>query len=246
MENILYIAGTFFLIAAVYSTAGFGGGSSYLAILALSEMDYMAIRVSALLCNSIVAGTSSITDLKITHLKKDLFPYLYLSVPMAALGGMTPLNSKSFFILLGIVLFISVICMMFRKTEKQIFLSWPQKIISGGLIGYISGLAGIGGGVLLAPFLHLTAYRDSKKIATCTSFFIFINSLAALLSILIAGNANFSLHITLPLVLAVFIGGLTGSHLRNRKLSRTALKTLSAFLILFVSLKILKEHLLEI
>jgi uncharacterized protein len=249
-ENWEIIA-LFFLIAILYSSVGFGGGSSYLAVLTLTSLAFTQIRAIALLCNIVVVtgGTFIYIQHKLLNWKK-VIPLVLLSVPMAFIGGYLKISKTFFFILLGITLLTAAILMWITKyiTTKSDALNLKKSTIKnasyGGSIGFISGMVGIGGGIFLAPLLHLTKWDTPKKIAATSSFFILVNSIAGLTGQYL--NPNFSIEptITILLMVTVLIGGQIGSRLSAKLISPNILKKTTAVLIAFVAFRILWKHLI--
>ena len=243
----------FFLVAILYSSVGFGGGSSYLAILALTGMSFIQFRAISLLCNIVVvSGGTYIYFRKGLFNWKKIVPLVLLSVPFAFLGGYLKISQTFFFVLLGITLIVAAISMWISKyivdSPKQ---GTRKSIVKdgfiGGVIGFISGMVGIGGGVFLAPVLHLTKWDTPKRIATTASFFILVNSVAGLIgqyqSQSIETDFYFEPNIAFILILIVFLGGQIGSRLSASKMSPYVLKRITAILIAFVGLRILYKHL---
>ncbi len=243
--------GLFLLIAILYSSVGFGGGSSYLAVLSLSSLAFVQIRAIALLCNIVVVtgGTYIFIKNKQFNWKKNL-PLVSISVPMAFIGGFLKISQSFFFILLGITLFVAAVLMWTSKyiSEKgkdlDLKKSIGKDISYGGSIGFISGMVGIGGGIFLAPLLHMTKWDNPKRIAATSSFFILMNSIAGLFGQYL--NPNFSIDpaITIILMVTVLIGGQIGSRLSATLISPVKLKKGTALLIAFVSIRILWKYLM--
>lgn len=245
------IISLFFLIAILYSSVGFGGGSSYLAVLALTSLAFTQIRAIALLCNIVVVTGSTFLYIKNKLFNwKKIIPLVLISVPMAFIGGYLRISQTFFFILLGITLLVAAILMWTSKyiTEKADDYNFKKSITNdvsyGGGIGFISGMVGIGGGIFLAPLLHLTKWDTPKKIAATSSFFILVNSIAGLTGQYL--NPTFSIEPTITLILmsTVLIGGQIGSRLSAKLISPFMLKKATAILISFVALRILWKHLL--
>lgn len=245
------IISLFFLIAILYSSVGFGGGSSYLAVLALTSLAFTQIRAIALLCNIVVVTGSTFLYIKNKLFNwKKIIPLVLISVPMAFIGGYLRISQTFFFILLGITLLVAAILMWTSKyiTEKADDYNFKKSITNdvsyGGGIGFISGMVGIGGGIFLAPLLHLTKWDTPKKIAATSSFFILVNSIAGLTGQYL--NPTFSIEPTITLILmsTVLIGGQIGSRLSAKLISPFMLKKATAILIAFVALRILWKHLL--
>lgn len=241
----------FFLIAVLYSSVGFGGGSSYLAVLALTSLAFTQLRAIALLCNIVVVSGGTYIYIKNNLFNwKKIIPLVFMSIPLAFIGGYLKINQMFFFILLGITLLIAAVLMwsskyISKKSESSNFKNSLTKDVSyGGGIGFISGMVGIGGGVFLAPLLHLTKWDIPKRIAATSSFFILVNSIAGL-----GGqyfNPDFSIEptITLILMFTVFIGGQIGSRLSVQFISPINIKKGTALIIAFVGIRILWKYLM--
>ncbi|MFK5957444.1 MAG: sulfite exporter TauE/SafE family protein [Lutibacter sp.] len=240
----------FFVIAILYSSVGFGGGSSYLAVLALSSLAFTQLRAIALLCNIVVVSGGTFLYIKNNLFNwKKIVPLVLMSIPLAFIGGYLKISQTFFFILLGITLLIAAILMwsskyISKKAKYSNFKNSLTKDVSyGGFIGFVSGMIGIGGGIFLAPLLHLTKWDTPKRIAATSSFFILVNSIAGL-----GGqyfNPNFSIKptITIILMFTVLIGGQIGSRLSVQLISPSNIKKGTALLIAFVGLRILLKHL---
>lgn len=239
----------FFFIAILYSSVGFGGGSSYLAVLALTGIAYTQIRSTSLICNIIVVLSNVIYFQKTKAFNwKKVIPIVLFSTPFAFLGGFLKINQTIFFIILGNILLIAAVTMWFSKNiiskkNNNAKLNITQNASYGGSIGFISGMVGIGGGIFLAPLLHLTNWDSPKKIAATASFFILINSIAGLLGQYLNPDFNVDWNLTSILIITVFIGGQIGRRMSNKFLTPIQLKKATAILIAFVSIRILIKYL---
>ena len=251
-ESILtnwHLISLFFIVAILYSSVGFGGGSSYLAILALTGIVFTQIRATALLCNIVVVSGNVFFFIQQKKLNfKKVIPLVLLSIPFAFIGGKLKISQHLFFILLGITLLFAAITMWISKkivsSNENISNSKTLKNISfGGFIGFISGMVGIGGGIFLAPLLHLTNWDTPKKIAATASLFILVNSIAGLLGQYSNPDFIIDWNLTSILLLTVFIGGQIGSRISNNFFTPIQLKKTTAILIAFVSLRILWKYL---
>jgi uncharacterized membrane protein YfcA len=249
LQNQWLIISLFFLVAILYSSVGFGGGSSYLAVLAFTGIAYLQIRSTSLLCNIIVVSGNVFFFYKqgLYHWKK-IAPLVLFSVPFAFIGGYLKINQTFFFILLGCVLLFAAITMWLSKkivaTENSIQnLSIGKNASYGSVIGFISGMVGIGGGIFLAPLLHLTKWDAPKKIAATASLFILVNSISGLIGQYVNPNFSIDWSFTTVLLITVFIGGQIGSRLSNKFFTAVQLKKATAILIAFVSIKILWSYL---
>lgn len=245
-EIPFWIPVCFFLIALFYSMVGFGGGSSYLAILVLAGLHYQNIPPTALVCNLIVTGGGCWHFYRAGHFKlKNVLPFIMLSIPMAYFGGRILIDKDSFCVLLGIAL-LAVALRMFLPVERFEHakdISWKQAWVIGlplgALLGFLAGLVGIGGGIFLSPLLLLMHWVNIKEAAASASFFIVANSLAGLAGQLQKGAAH--LEWILPLGLAVFLGGQIGSRMGAYQIPKLRLQQLLAGLVLYVAVKLLIE-----
>lgn len=234
----------FFGIAALYSSVGFGGGSSYIAVLTLFGFAFSPMRATALLCNiMVVSGNVYVFYKEGAYRWKKVLPLVLFSAPLAFLGGYLKISEVFFFALLGITLLIAALSMWISNSiqPKEDSSSYPmvRNAGYGGFIGFISGMVGIGGGIFLAPLLHLTYWDTPKRIAATASFFILINSLAGLIGQ--GFNPQFSLdgYLTALLLVSVFLGGQFGARFSNALFSALQLKKATAILVAFVGLRIL-------
>ncbi len=240
----------FFLVAILYSSVGFGGGSSYLAILALTGIVFTQIRATALLCNIVVVSGNVFLYYQQKQFNfKKIIPLVLLSIPFAFLGGFLKIDQHFFFILLGLTLLFAAITMWNSKSilnanTKKTENNQLKNAGFGGFIGFISGMVGIGGGIFLAPLLHITKWGTPKKIAATASFFILMNSIAGLLGQYSNPDFEINWNLTSILIITVLIGGQIGSRLSNRFLNPIQLKKATAILIAFVSLRILIKYLI--
>ena len=177
----------FFVTAILYSSVGFGGGSTYLALLLIWEIPYYIFPVIALCSNIIVVSGNCFNYIKAGNLNlKLLTPYLIGSIPLAFLGGSTAIEKNFFEILLFIILALAGFLLLFKfksYDEKEESYKKIPKIISiiiGGILGFISGVVGIGGGIFLSPILFLIKAGKPKHIVTTASIFILINSISGI------------------------------------------------------------------
>lgn len=254
MENPVLLAFFFFLIAIFYSSVGFGGGSSYLALLVLAGIDLFVLRSTALMCNIIVvsSGTYIFYQEGYLNLKRSL-PLVIASVPLAFIGGYLPLSESFIFIILGFALLIAAIMLWVKPhskssnnteyVEENRPTGLPLAAGLGGGIGFLSGMVGIGGGIFLAPILNLINWSKPKKVAAIASLFILVNSIAGLIGQWIQHPPYLDLDWSWPLLIAVLLGGQIGSRLAVQKFSNTTVKRTTAVLVLVASLKILNDHL---
>jgi uncharacterized protein len=239
---------SFFAVALVYSSVGFGGGSSYLALMAQPFFGLLpeTIRPAALLCNIVVVTGGTIIYYREGKISlKEIWPFLIASVPMAFVGGYWKLKDDTFFVLLGFTLLLSSMFLWLKPKEeaKPNMNSVTGPVLLGGGIGLLSGLVSIGGGIFLAPVLHLLNWFEAKRIAALASVFILVNSIGGLIGQFAAGLQNFKWDFILPLLVAVLIGGQIGSRLSAKKFNTIYIRRITAILILLAALNILKDHL---
>jgi len=240
----------FFSIAILYSSVGFGGGSSYIAILVLMGWAFIPLRAVSLLCNIVVVSGGVYIFAKNGHYNwKKVIPLAALSIPFAFIGGYLSISQTFFFILLGATLIIAAILMWLSNyflSEATISTSVRSKVKDGaigGIIGFVSGMVGVGGGIFLAPFLHLTNWDTPKRIAATASFFILVNSLAGLAGQFQNPEFYFEPNIAFILMVTVFFGGQIGSRLSAAKIAPFVIKRMTALLIAFVGIRILFKYL---
>ncbi|MFC6998870.1 sulfite exporter TauE/SafE family protein [Rufibacter roseus] len=251
--HMLLLAFSFFAIALVYSSVGFGGGSSYLALLALFLPNFLEIKSTALFCNLAVVSGSTFLFIKDGQFDtKKFLPMVACSIPAAFLGATVVLSKSIFFICLGSVLAFSglLLIIQFFAIPSPI-LQIPQRsklqnVVLGGGAGFVSGLVGIGGGILISPVLHLLQWAEARKIAALASFFILVNSAAGLLGQAASGNLHVNPSLLGLLLLAVIAGGQLGTRLSLRQLKPSAIRALTGVLVLYVGVKLVMSHSLGI
>ena len=234
----------FFITAILYSSVGFGGGSTYLALMLIWDIPYYIFPIIALFCNIIVVSGNSINYIKSGNLNlKLLTPYLFGSIPFAFLGASISIEKELFEIILFFVLFIAGIFLLIESksfNNNQIKIRQIPKILSyivGSLIGFVSGIVGIGGGIFLSPFLFLMKAGYPKHIITSASLFILINSIFGVLGQLTKDIVFNEFLNFWPLFLSVLIGGQIGNYLNIKFLSNKTLTLITSFLVIFVALR---------
>jgi hypothetical protein len=235
----------FFVTAILYSSVGFGGGSAYLALLLISGVPYFIFPILALSCNIIVVSGNCFNYIRAGNLNlRLLIPYLIGSMPLAFIGGSLPIEKKLFEILLFLVLTIAGILLLlnFRsyddKEESYRKIPIIISILIGGILGFISGIVGIGGGIFLSPILFLIKAGRPKHIVTTTSLFILINSLSGIVGQLTKNAVISEIPNYWFLLLAVLIGGQVGNFLNLKIFPTRILALVTSCLVLFVAIRI--------
>ena len=195
----------FFVTAILYASVGFGGGSTYLALMLIWDIPYYIFPVIALICNIFVVSGNSFNYIKAGNLNlKLLIPYLIGSIPLAFIGGSLPIEKEFFEILLFVVLTVAGVLLLFKfnsyDDKIEIFRKIPilVSILIGGILGFVSGVAGVGGGIFLSPILFLLKADKPKNIVTTASLFILINSIFGILGQLTKENILNEISFSIP------------------------------------------------
>ena len=239
---MLLLSILFFITALLYSSVGFGGGSTYLALLLIWDFPYFIFPVIALSCNIIVVSGNCFNYIRAGNLNlKLLAPYLIGSIPLAFFGGSLPVEKKLFEILLFIILIAAGFLLLFNfksyddseKSYRKI--SIIVSVVIGGVLGFISGVVGIGGGIFLSPILFLLRAGRPKHIITTASLFILINSVAGIIGQLSKSDVLIEITNYWYLLLAVFIGGHLGNFLNLKIFPTRILALITACLVIFVT-----------
>ncbi len=236
----------FFITALLYAAVGFGGGSTYSALLALVGFDYQLLPIVSLACNVVVVSGSTIRFARAGTIPwRGALLLSLIAAPLAFLGGLTPIKQATFLFILGLSLCLAGLALFAPRTPQREaqpasaarYMGWAAVPL-----GYLAGLVGIGGGIFLAPLLHLTRWSGARQIAATTSLFILINSIAGLAGQLAKnGTERFgeALSGTLPLLFAVVIGGQIGSLLALRLLPDRVIRWLTAALTIWAGSRLL-------
>ncbi len=240
-DSIYLFYALLFVIAFLYASIGHGGASGYLALMAIYNFTPEVMKPTALLLNLFVSLISFIQFYRAKHFKLKIFiPLALTSIPMAYLGGMQTLSTLVYKKLLGLLLFVPIArFLLFANTPVTENRS-PNTLISlilGALIGYLSGIIGIGGGILLSPILLFLKWSDQKQTAAISALFIFVNSLSGLAGQFFQG-IQFNQMMYLYVVIA-FAGGACGAYFGALKFNQTFLKYILASVLLIAALKLL-------
>lgn len=241
METIFLFYALLFLVAFLYSSVGHGGASGYLALMALFSIAPEVMKPTALLLNLFVSLTSFIQFYRGKHFNWKIFlPFAIASVPMAFIGGLITIDADIYKKILGILLLIPITRFLFFPNIKVEELKKSNLVLSlliGAVIGFLSGLIGIGGGIILSPVLLLLKWTDMKQTAAISALFIFVNSLSGLAGQLQKG-INFSPDMYAYVAVA-FAGGICGAYFGALKLKHGFLKYLLAVVLVVAAYKLL-------
>ena len=239
---MIILSAFFFITAILYSSVGFGGGSTYLALMLIWDIPYYIFPIIALFCNIIVVSGNSINFLRSGNLSFNLlFPYLMGSVPFSFFGASILITKELFEILLFVILFFAGIFLFIESksfNNDKIKINQIPKVLSiiiGSIIGFTSGIVGIGGGIFLSPLLFLMKAGNPKQIAATASLFILINSIFGVAGQLTKDIVFDNFLDFWPLFLAVLIGGQIGNFLNIKFLSNKTLALITSLLVIFVA-----------
>ncbi len=230
-----------FLVALLYASVGHGGASGYLALMAIYGFAPEVMKPTALILNLFVSLTSFILFYKGGHFKWKLFlPFALASIPFSFLGGTIALDAHIYKKVLGVLLLFPVLRFFIypNTADKDLKDSnWPISLLVGAIIGFLSGLIGIGGGILLSPVLLLLSWTNQKQTAAISALFIFVNSIAGL-----AGQWSHGIKLEpamLSFVAIAFVGGMAGAWLGSLKFNQQILKYTLAVVLLMASVKLI-------
>ena len=240
------LALAFLVTALLYASVGFGGGSTYSALLAISGLDYRLLPLVSLACNIVVVTGGSLRFARagVTPWRKALV-IVCLGAPASFVGGLTPIKEATFLTLLGASLVLTALTMLIPVRDSvngsaTRFARWMP--LAAAPLGYFAGLVGIGGGIFLAPLLHLARWHEARGIAATASLFILVNSLFGLAGQMLKNGPGLfgaAIGAALPLLVAVVIGGQIGSLMAARLLPPKWIRWLTALLVLVVGVRLL-------
>ena len=246
-----WLTPAFFVTALLYASVGFGGGSTYTALLASAGFNYQLLPIVSLVCNVIVVSGSTVRFARARTMPwRGALTLALIAAPLAFLGGLTPIKQATFLILLGLSLIGAGLALLLPRAPDEDAAPRPLARwmpLAAAPLGYLAGLVGIGGGIFLAPLLHFTRWANARAIAATTSLFILINSLSGLVGQLSKGGGperfGIALSGTLPLLIAVVLGGQLGSLLALRFLPERVIRWLTAALTIFIGSQLLWKQL---
>jgi uncharacterized membrane protein YfcA len=241
VETVIIFYILLFLVAFLYSSVGHGGASGYLALMAIFSISPDVMKPTALLLNLFVSLTSFIQFYRGKHFNWKIFlPFAITSVPMAYVGGLITVEGDIYKKILGVLLLIPIIRFLFFANIKVKEIKKSNIVLSliiGAAIGFLSGLIGIGGGIILSPILLLLKWTDMKQTAAISALFIFVNSLSGLAGQLQKG-INFSTDMYVYVAVA-FVGGICGAYFGSLRFRQNVLQYLLAVVLIVASYKLL-------
>jgi uncharacterized membrane protein YfcA len=240
-ENFILFYTLLFIVAFLYASVGHGGASGYLALMAIFAVSPTIMKPTALLLNLFVSSTAFLQFYRGNHFKwKTFWPFALSSIPLSFIGGTMAIESFVYKKILGILLLIPIIrFFFFRNTDPKDFKSAniPLSLAIGGIIGLLSGMIGIGGGILLSPILLLLKWTDQKQTAAISAAFIFVNSVAGLGGQLLKGF-EFNSYM-LSYVGVAFAGGIFGAYFGALKFQQHVLKNVLACVLILAAYKLI-------
>lgn len=246
MLNFFGIPLAFFVTAALYASVGFGGGSTYTALLALSISNIALVPILSLCCNIAVVGLGSYWAIARRAFNWRLAaPFIIGSVPFAFIGGLMPLSDNVYLLLLASSLLLAGLRLMFigdgEVAEPAPRQNTALAFAIGAGLGLLSGMVGIGGGIFLAPLLHYLRWSHAKAIAALASFFILVNSISGLIGQLVKTGTDalpMLVGTLIPLLFVVMLGAVLGGRVLLERFSQTHMRRMTALLIILVALRL--------
>ena len=244
MPSLILLA-LIFLVAMLYASVGHGGASGYLAAMSLvGGYSPAAMSTSALLLNLVVAGTAWWTFWRAGHGSWSLlWPFVALSVPAAFIGGWLPISAQTYRWLLAVCLLVAAARLCLPPMQDDERPDGPPLAVAlpvGGVIGAMSGIVGVGGGIFLSPLMVLLRWAHVKQVAAISAAFIMVNSLAGLAGRVMAGRVQ--MNVLAPLVATALVGGVVGSRLGANHVSGAWLRRLLALVLLVAAGKLVLAH----
>ncbi len=239
----------FFGVAVLYAAAGFGGGSSYLAILSFFPLHFHMMRTTALVCNLVVVSGSLWQFYQHQKLNKQVLTlaisFTVLSIPASFMMSSLGIEKKVFLLILGIALFFSSLSMWVTSQSKEEKIDYERRnlpwanLFTGGILGALAGLVGIGGGIFLSPWMHMRKLALPQVITIVSTIFIFVNSTAALSGQLFAHDLEIIPILLIVLALAVFIGGSIGVRINIKRLNQLKIRRITSVVVCLASINVL-------
>lgn len=240
-ETIILLSAAIGLVALLYASVGHGGASGYIAVMALASLPTMTIKPTALVLNILVSAIALYHFSRAGHFNwRTFWPFAVTSIPCSFIGGMTSLPPHLLKPLLGLVLLFSAWRLLLDKKRDKADARPPRipaAMLIGAILGLLSGLTGVGGGIFLSPLLLLLGWAGTKETAGISALFILLNSSAGLLGHM-ASLGNIPSYAPWLACAAIF-GGTVGAHMGSRRLPMTAIRYLLAVVLLIAGIKLI-------
>lgn len=240
IPHIWLLFGLLPLVAFLYASVGHGGASGYLALMALFSMAPETMKPTALLLNLFVAGIAFYHYYKAGYFDKKLFlTFAVTSIPFAFLGGMFDIDASLYKKILGVLLIFAILKMLpffDREADQKKEVKLIPGLLIGAVIGFFSGLIGIGGGIILTPLILLLHWGNMKEAAAVSALFIWVNSASGLTGQILNGTDLSSQ--SLIMVLMAVIGGFFGSYFGSKRFNHHSLRYLLAIVLSIASFKL--------
>ncbi len=228
------------VVAFLYASVGHGGASGYLALMSLFAFPVTFMKPAALVLNILVSAISFYFYYREKKFEWKLFyPFAITSIPFSFLGGIITIDTHLYKIILATVLLFAIARLvgLFGKQKGELKLvNIPLALAIGAFIGFLSGLIGIGGGIILSPVILLLGWGDMKKTAAVSALFIFVNSISGLFGFLAKGGIV--PIASLPLIAVVLVGGILGGYFGSKKMNIPALRNVLALVLLIAVFKL--------
>lgn len=241
MNIDLILAFSLFSVGFLYASVGHGGASGYLAVLSIFAIPVLEFRSMILILNMLVAGMGFIQFYRAGYFRWNLcWPFLLTSIPFAFIGSKFPIHNEYYHLLLGLALLFPVVKLLGlgpkeKKESKNINL--PIALLTGVVLGFLSGLLNIGGGIFLSPLVILLAWANAKEAAAVSAIFIVLNSFSGLLgSFSVAAPINDSMY---SWFIAALAGGWIGAYFGSHKLAVPTVRYLLTGVLAIASFKLL-------
>lgn len=238
--NDLVLCAGMFVVALLYSSVGHAGASGYIAVLALASVADEFIKPTSLILNIVVATIGTVQFCRAGHFRWALFwPFAVLSIPAAFFGGSVVLPIRILKVLIGIVLLASAarLLIQFKPVDEARPPKTPVAMLTGGVLGFLAGLTGTGGGIFLTPLMILCRWSTTKQAAAVSVVYILVNSTSGLLG---AMQKGIQLPPFLgPLIGAVIVGGSLGSYLGSRRFSVRLIHAILATVLILAGVKLI-------
>lgn len=240
--DLTFLSFLIFIGAILYSSVGHGGASAYLAVMALYGLAPEEMKPIALVLNILVSSIGAWKYLKVGYFSWSIFlPIVIAAIPFSFLGGYVTAPSNVYKIITGVILLFAAIRLMIHKENSdQVLKKMPLYLamICGAVIGFLSGLIGVGGGIFLSPLLIFTGWASTKTTSGISAMFILVNSVSGILGHFTSNSLQLPTYIWLLAVLAI-IGGFIGSHIGSKGAKNLFILRLLAVVLVIAGVKLI-------